>query len=583
MNGGQTGVLSAIFSNMLVLNVQKQLRKNRKLRNPRKQKKQENEMEESRMEEDIVEVKDSDKKDKNEEIANEESKKDSGKKESSEAKKVKGINMLLPDQLDDQERPTKAEVLRELKRTSNIGFPILAMGLVSYLKNMISVACMGRLGSLELAGGALAIGFTNITGYSVLSGLAIGMEPLCSQAFGSGNLNLVLLTVKRTVLMLLLVSVFIGLVWFSLEPLLLSLNQNPDITNIASIYCRISIPDLFANSLLHPVRLYLRSKGTTWPLMWTTSIAVIIHVPLTYFLAFNLSFGVRGIAVSNYITNFVTLFLLMCYLVYNQRKLVEPCDPLLKQSVGDRRREWFMLIRLSVQSCLAVCLEWWWYELIMTLVAGYLEKPHVALGTSAIVIQTTSVMYTLPSAISAAVSSRVGNELGTGRGGKARLATEVAIGLALATSSLGLLLTTFGRETWGRLFTEDNEVLDLTISVLPIIGLCELANCPQTTCCGVMRGCARPGIGAAINLYSFYLVGAPVAVVLAFYFDLGFLGLSYGLLAAQIVCVMSALSFVYRINWDGESMKAKYLMGGGNMNEEEEDERLITGLVYSLD
>lgn len=59
---------------------------------------------------------------------------------------------------------------------------------------MISVACMGRLGSLELAGGALAIGFTNITGYSVLSGLAMGMEPLCSQAFGSKNLAMVSIT-----------------------------------------------------------------------------------------------------------------------------------------------------------------------------------------------------------------------------------------------------------------------------------------------------------------------------------------------------------------------------------------------------
>lgn len=63
----------------------------------------------------------------------------------------------------------------ELKRIADIGFPIAAMGLVGYLKNMILVVCMGRLGSLELAGGALAIGFTNITGYSVLSGAGLSI------------------------------------------------------------------------------------------------------------------------------------------------------------------------------------------------------------------------------------------------------------------------------------------------------------------------------------------------------------------------------------------------------------------------
>ena len=99
--------------------------------------------------------------------------------------------------------------------------------------------------------------------------------------------------------------------------------------------------------------------------------------------------------------------------------------------------------------------------------------------------------------------------------------------------------------------------------VLPIIGLCELANCPQTTSCGILRGSARPGIGAAINFYAFYLVGAPVAVVLGFVRRLGFLGLCYGLLAAQIACVVSILTVVYKTDWERESVKAKDLVAKG--------------------
>ncbi|BBG93160.1 MATE efflux family protein [Prunus dulcis] len=269
------------------------------------------------------------------------------------------------------------EVVEELKRMTDIGFPIAAMSLVGYLKNMVLVVCMGRLGSLELAGGALAIGFTNITGYSVLSGLAM---------------------------------------------------------------------------------------------------------------------------------------------------------------------------------------EWWWYE-FMTLLAGYLHKPHIALATSAIVIQTTSLMYTLPTSLSASVSTRVGNELGAGQPKKARLAAVVAVGVALVSSLLGLSLTTLGREAWGRIFTEDGEVLELTMAVLPIIGLCELANCPQTTSCGILRGSARPGIGAWINFYSFYMVGAPVAVVMAFVWRLGFQGLCYGLLAAQITCVISILTVVHKTDWEREWLKSREFVG----------------------
>ncbi|KAL6989997.1 Protein DETOXIFICATION 55 [Sarracenia purpurea var. burkii] len=460
------------------------------------------------------------------------------------------------------------EVVEELKRMTEIGFPIAAIGLVGYLKNMISVVCMGRLGSLELAGGALAIGFTNITGYSVLSGLAMGMEPLCSQAFGSKNMKLVSLTLQRTILLLLLASLPIGLLWFNLESLMLRLHQNPDITNIASLYCRYAIPDLIANSLLHPLRIYLRSKGTTWPLMGCTSLAILLHLPITILFTFSLRLGVRGIAVSTFVTNFNTLFFFLGYAIYTRTPNEPMCQPLIPQimslsSTTSLGEEWGMLLRLAIPSCLAVCLEWWWYE-FMTLLAGYLNKPHVALATSAIVVQTTSLMYTLPSALSASVSTRVGNELGAGRPGKASLATMVAIGLALLTSLCGLLWTMLGRDAWGRVFTKDNEVLELTMAVLPVIGLCELANCPQTTCCGVLRGSARPTVGAGINFYSFYLVGMPVALILAFVCRLGFLGLCFGLLAAQVTCVISIFTVIYKIDWDKESLKAKDLVGGGH-------------------
>ncbi|KAM7280802.1 hypothetical protein ACFE04_007936 [Oxalis oulophora] len=465
--------------------------------------------------------------------------------------------------------PTLPEVAEELKRISDIGLPIAAMSLVGYLKNMVLVACMGRLGSLELAGGALAIGFTNITGYSVLSGLAMGMESICGQAFGSRNLSIASLTLQRTILMLLLASIPISLLWANLEPLMLFLNQNTEIAQVASLYCKFAIPDLIAISILHPLRIYLRSKGNTWPLMWCTLASLLVHIPITILLAFNFDYGVPGIAISTFITNFNTLIFISCYMYYKRDKR-EPEDRTLHapliildnniKLINSLGEEWKILLKLAIPSCLAVCLEWWWYE-FMTLSTGYLQKPQVALATSAIVIQTTSLMYTIPTALSASVSTRVGNELGAGRPDKARLSTIVAVGIALLSSLFGLLWTTLGREAWGRVFTSDSEVLELTMKVLPIIGVCELANCPQTTSCGILRGSARPSIGAGINFYSFYLVGAPLAIGLGFVWRLGFVGLCYGLLGAQVACVVSILIVVFKTDWERESLKAEDLVG----------------------
>ncbi|KAK9136849.1 hypothetical protein Sjap_007443 [Stephania japonica] len=450
------------------------------------------------------------------------------------------------------------EAAQELKKIKDIAFPVATMGLLNYIKGMVSVICMGRLGRLELSGGSLAIGFTNITGYSLITGLAMGMDPLCSRAFGSRNLPLATQTLYHTITMLLLASLPISLLWLNLHPLMLTLNQNPDITEVAALYCRFAIPDLIANSLLQPLKIYLRNQANAnWPLMWCTLLSLLLHLPITIFL----TFALRLASLAS-----------LSPLFYDTESATN--DHQLGHTKSCFSSSWRMLIRLSLPSCLAVCLEWWWYEL-MTLLSGYLPEPHIALAASAIVIQTTSLMYIMPMSLSSSVSTRVGNELGANRPSKARLATTMAMALSSLASIAGLVCTNVGRRLWGRIFTEDVEVLDLVAAVLPILGLCELANCVQTTGCGVLRGSARPNVCAAINFWSFYMVGAPVAVVLAFAMKLGFLGLCYGLLAAQIFCAVCMLTAVWRIDWGKEVVKAKELVGiRGLITKVDENERV---------
>lgn len=459
-----------------------------------------------------------------------------------------------------------AQVWEEVKLIMDVGLPVAAINLVGYLRSIVSVVCMGRLGGMELAGGALAIGFTNITGYSVLSGLAMAMDPICGQALGSHNLPLLALALRRTILLLLCASAPIALLWFNLEQVMLGLHQDGDISRVAGRYCLFAVPDLVANSLLHPLRIYLRSKGSVQPLMWCTSLAVLLHLPLTFFLTVNLRLGVAGVAIATFSTNFNTIVFLLFYVVVvggaGEDTIKRETSLLLAPAMASAGagEEWGTLIKLAVPSCIGVCLEWWWYEL-MTLLAGYLPNPHLTLAAAAVLIQTTSLLYTLPISLSAAVSTKVAKELGADRPNKAKLAAAVALTMAALVSLLGLIWTTLGRNMWGRMFTSDQATLNLIVAVLPIVGLCELANCPQTAGCGVLRGTARPAVGAAINFYSFYLVGAPVALVLAFLLHLGFMGLCYGLLAAQITCATSIGAAIYRTNWEDESLKARDLVG----------------------
>lgn len=300
----------------------------------------------------------------------------------------------------DDDQPSAASELRELWA---MAAPITALNCVVYLRAMVSVLCLGRLGPLDLAGGALAIGLTNITGHSVLFGLASGLEPLCAQAFGSRNYDLLTLSLQRAFLLLLLAAVPIALLWLHVGPILVALGQDPTISAAAASYAAYALPDLAASAVLQPLRVYLRSQGITKPMAACSAIAVALHVPLNVLLVFGLGFGVRGVAAAQALTNMNMVLFLLAYI-----RWARACEATWKGWARPSAVAGGVagLVRLAVPSCVGVCLEWWWYE-VVTVLAGYLPDPTAAVGAAGVLIQTTSLMYTVPMALAACVSTRV--------------------------------------------------------------------------------------------------------------------------------------------------------------------------------
>ncbi|KAF5739816.1 MATE efflux family protein 5 [Tripterygium wilfordii] len=463
--------------------------------------------------------------------------------------------MDLPSDVQKQLHrwPTPSEVVEEVKAIGKISGPTAITGLLMYSRSMISMLFLGYLGELELAGGSLAIGFANITGYSVISGLAMGMEPICGQAYGAKQMKLLGLTLQRTVLLLLSTSIPISFMWLNMNRILLWCGQDQEISNIAHTFILFSIPDLFFLSILHPLRVYLRTQSIILPLTCCSAISVLLHVPLNFLLVVHFKLGIAGVAIATVWTNLNLILLLISYVYFSgvyKDSLVSPSADCLKG--------WSSLLALAVPTCVSVCLEWWWYE-FMILLCGLLVNPKATIASMGILIQTTSLVYVFPSALSQGVSTRVGNELGATRPAKARISMIVSLACAVGLGLVAMLFTTLMRHKWATFFTNDPEILELTAIALPIAGLCELGNCPQTTGCGVLRGSARPTIGANINLGSFYLVGMPVAMFMGFVVKMGFPGLWLGLLAAQGCCALLMLVVLFRTDWIVQVERAKEL------------------------
>lgn len=162
-----------------------------------------------------------------------------------------------------------SQMAQEIKILYTIAFPLIITGLLVYCKSVISMMFMGRLGKDALAGGSLSNGIANITGYSIISGLAMGMESISSQACGAKQWLLMGQTLQRTIVILFLSSIPICILWLNIEPVLLFCGQDPAISSIAASHLAFCLPDLLFQSFINPLKIFLRTQNITLPLMFS--------------------------------------------------------------------------------------------------------------------------------------------------------------------------------------------------------------------------------------------------------------------------------------------------------------------------
>ncbi|CAN0846856.1 Protein DETOXIFICATION 53 [Linum grandiflorum] len=459
------------------------------------------------------------------------------------------------------------EVGEEVVSLGRIACPIILTTLLIHSRSIVSTLFLSHLGDIELAGGSLALGFYNITGVSIMKGLSVGMDPICGQAFGAKRWAVLSQTFQKMLCLLLFAStLLICLLWVNLEPIFLRFGQDPDIINFAKVYIMYCIPELIAQAILHPMRSFLRTQGLTTPPTIAAIIAAILHTPINYILVIKLNLGAKGVALALACSTMNMNIGLLLYMAVSPK----PIKPWSGLTFISMFQGWWPLLSLALPSVISVCLEWWWYE-IMLFLCGLLSNPKASVSATGILIQTTGLLYVFPFSLSSGLNIRVSHALGAGQPTRAQWTAIIGITLAFGYAVIACVFTTLLRSDWGKLYTSDPEVIEMISIGLPIVGLCELGNAPQTAACGVLTGTARPKEGARINLFAFYLVGFPVAILLTFQCNMGYRGLWLGLFSAQIACVSMMLYTILRTDWKHQAKRAEELTAAVGERDDLED------------
>ncbi|XP_058722495.1 protein DETOXIFICATION 16-like [Vicia villosa] len=460
--------------------------------------------------------------------------------------------LIVEETKQNSKEEDRRELIKEVKKQLWLSGPLISVSLLNFGINLISVMFVGHLGELALSGASMATSFASVTGFSLLVGMASGLDTLCGQSFGAKRYRMLGVHTQRAMFILMIIAVPLAIIWANTRSILILLGQDPEISTEAGNYAKLMVPCLFAYGLIQCLNRFLQTQNIVFPMMFCSAVTTLLHIPLCWIMVYKSGLGGKGAAVAISMSNWLNVILLSLYVKFS---------PSCKNTWHGFSKEALVLnsipifLKLAIPSALMVCLEMWSFELIV-LLSGLLPNPKLETSVLSICLNTQAAIWMIPFGLSEAVSIRVSNELGAGNPQAARSAVRIVVVIAIIESVLVVTVMFLMRNILGYAYSNEEEVVKYVATLLPILALCHFLDALQCVLSGTARGCGRQEIVAYVNLGAYYLAGIPAAVVLAFVLHVGGKGLILGMICALVVQLSALMIITIRTDWEKETKKA---------------------------
>eukprot|EP00879_Flechtneria_rotunda_P031537 GHRR01034459.1.p1 GENE.GHRR01034459.1~~GHRR01034459.1.p1 ORF type:complete len:646 (+),score=178.69 GHRR01034459.1:333-2270(+) len=430
------------------------------------------------------------------------------------------------------------------KRLWLLAWPLSWMEVLTFMKELVITSYVGHLGAAELSALVLAQTVYNVTGNAPMLGVVTAMETFCGQAFGARRYGLVGVVLQRGLAISFLYCCSALVIWQWCEALLVYMGQDVRIAAAASRFTLALAPALFMDAADQCCRRYLSAQAVVQPLMFATLLATLLTPVFLWLFVAKWGLGLIGAAVAWDAVQATSLTLMVTYCIIHTRSQ-EPSRCTWTGWTREALKDWALYIRMAIPSCVMICLDWWTFEVIVML-SGLLTNPEQTMSMMGITFNIHALCFFAAHGLSGAASTRVGNDLGAGRPHMAWLTVQVAVLMGTLVMVVSSVLLLMSRNSLGKLFSSEADVVQLTAQAVPPLAVSLIGEGANTVLAGVMRGCGRQKIGAAINLVTYWVFGLPIACLLAFPGKLGALGLWTGLACTASVQALLMTITVFR-------------------------------------
>lgn len=319
--------------------------------------------------------------------------------------------------------------------------------------------------------------------------------------------------------------------WSGLFPFLVALGQEEQLASQTDSYLRILAPGLIFYSINWTMIVWLQSIEMAFLPAYASCVGALLHIPLNILFIRYLEWGYLGAAAATTTYELIQPTILLSYTFLSKAGSERVLHNIAASAVGRRELSFWQESQMAVSSLsgikeylglaipgLVSISEWWASETCIFLSGRLTPLPELTLGAMALFQSINTFCFMFPVAFSIAGASRVGSLLGRNDPCAASFASSVSVACASSVSAfIGILLFIIPHDFFPSLFAPDeNDLIDETMKIIPLLALYVFADGTQTAFNGVIKGCGRQAMAMPAVIFSYWVVGVPLAFYLAF-------------------------------------------------------------------
>ncbi|KAG6722289.1 hypothetical protein I3842_03G153300 [Carya illinoinensis] len=439
----------------------------------------------------------------------------------------------------------------ELKLLFYLAAPAVIVYLINYLMSMSAQIFAGYLGNLELAAASLGNTGIQVFAYGLMLGMGSAVETLCGQAYGAGKHDMLGIYMQKSIIVLTSTGVILSIIYIFSKPILIFLGESPRIASAAAVFVYGLIPQIFAYAANFPIQKFLQAQSIVIPSAYISTATLVLHLMLSWLAVYKMGLGLLGASTVLSLSWWIIVVGQFVYIVKSER-----CKYTWRGFNLQAFKGLMGFFRLSVASAVVLCLETWYFQ-ILVLLAGLLENPELALDSLSICTTISGWVFMISVGFNAAASVRVSNELGAGNPKSAAFSVVVVTSITFFISVIAALIVIALRDVISYAFTEGEVVAAAVSDLCPLLSLTLVLNGIQPVLSVVAVGCGWQAFVACVNIACYYGVGIPLGSLMGFYFKLGAKGIWLGMIGGTVAQTIILMVVTFRTDWNKEVEEAR--------------------------